>query len=136
MNYFAPSHVGTPAHAGAISNGRPQECTNINLNVRARDEVVHQALLPKSVRVRGTFEADGGMGRVNVFLRVVSPNGLDILASPKTDQYDFTFPVREDGVYSFVFDNRFSMFTAKSIGLYYCVETGSFSPEKPFFPQQ
>jgi hypothetical protein len=133
MNYYAPTRVGTPAHAGAVSNGQPQECTNINLNVRAKSEARHEVLLPKSVRVRGTFEADGGFGRVDVFLRVVSPQGLDILSSPKTDQYDFTFPSREDGVYTFVFDNRFSIFTSKSVGLYYCIETGGYAPQEPFF---
>lgn len=133
MNYYAPTHVGTPAHAGAVSNGKPQECTNINLNVKARSETTHTALFPKSARVRGTFEADGGFGRVDIFLRVTSTQGLDILASPKTDQYDFTFPVREDGAYTFIFDNRHSMWTSKSVGLYYCVDTGVPPPNDSFF---
>lgn len=134
MNHYAPSQVGTPAHAGAVSQGRPDQCTNVNLNVRARGETEHIALLPKSALVRGTFEANGGFGRVDIFLRVVSPQGLDILASPKTDQYDFTFPVREDGAYVFVFDNRHSMWTSKSVGLYYCLDTGVSTPPDTFFP--
>ena len=30
MNYFSPGTVGTPAHAGAVSNGHPEDCTNVN----------------------------------------------------------------------------------------------------------
>ncbi len=132
MNYFAPAKVGTPAHAGAVSNGRPQECTNVNLNVRAKQELAHTVLLPKSALVRGTFEADGGFGRVDIFLRVTSPQGLDILSSPKTAQYDFTFPSQESGEYTFVFDNRFSVYTSKAVGLFYCIETGAYTPQEPF----
>lgn len=122
MNYYAPGTAGTPVHAGIVSQGKPHECTNLAITVRARSQAEHTVLLGKSDLVRGTFEAQGGLGRVDIFLRVTSPQGLDIVASPKSDVYDFTFATEMDGAYTFVFDNRYSMFTSKSVGLYYCVE--------------
>lgn len=122
MNYYAPGTAGTPAHAGMVSNGKPEECTNMALRVKARAQTTHTVLLGKSDLVRGTFEVQGGLGRVDIFLRVESPQGLDILASPKAENYDFNFATDMDGEYTFVFDNRYSMFTSKSVGLFYCVE--------------
>lgn len=124
MNYYNPGTVGTPAHAGVVTNGRPEDCTNVNFVVPARAVVERAVLFDKGVIVRGTFEANGGFGRVNLLLRVASPQNEDILASPKAENYDFTFPVRAHGEYRFVFDNRYSLYTAKSVGLFYCVDRG------------
>jgi hypothetical protein len=122
MNYYAPGSAGTPAHAGAISQGKPEQCTNVNFNVRARDQEARSVLLNKGDLVRGTFEVDGGFGEVDIFLRIVSPQGLDLLATPRVDHYDFTLPAQIRGEYQLVFDNRFSLYTSKSVGLYYCVD--------------
>lgn len=122
MNYYAPGSVGTPAHAGVVSNGKPKECANVNLNVRARTTETRTVLLEEGDLLRGTFEVNGGFGRVDIFLRVVSPQGLDILASPRAENYDFNFPASIRGEYVFVLDNRFSMYTSKSVGLFYCIE--------------
>lgn len=122
MNYYAPGTVGTPARAGAVSNGKPEQCTNVNFNVRARGEERRIVALAEGDLLRGTFEVHGGFGRVDIFLRVVSPQGLDILASPKSENYDFNFPAKIRGEYVFVFDNRFSLYTSKAVGLYYCIE--------------
>jgi hypothetical protein len=125
MNAFYPSDPGTPAHAGAVSQGRPEECTNLAVNVKPRAESRRAVLLEEGNLLRGTFEADGGLGRVDIFLRVVDPQGLDILASPRAQSYDFTFPAKIRGEYVFVLDNRFSLYTAKSVGLFYCIDDGS-----------
>lgn len=123
---YRPGNVGTPVNAGVISQGRPHECTNVNFVVKPRSQEVRPVLLPKNVIVRGTFEVQGGLGwNVDIFLRVQNPQNEDILASPKTSSYDFFFPVRSDGEYRFFFDNRYSMYTAKSVGLYYCLDDGS-----------
>jgi hypothetical protein len=121
-SYWNPASIGTPSHAGAVSHGQPDQCTNVALNARARSQVTEAVLLQEGDFVRGTFEVNGGFGRVDIFLRIVSPRGLDILASPRADHYDFTFPAQERGAYTFTFDNRFSMFTSKGIGLYYCID--------------
>jgi hypothetical protein len=122
MNYYAPGNVGTPAHAGSVSNGRPEQCTNLNFNVMARSSVKRDVTLDEGDLVRGTFEVNGGFGRVDIFLRVTSPQNLEILASPKAENYDFNFPAKMRGTYTFVFDNRYSLYISKSVGLYYCVE--------------
>jgi hypothetical protein len=124
MSYWNPASVGTPSHAGAVSQGRPDQCTNVALNVKARSQERHGVLLQEDDLVRGTFQAEGGFGRVDIFLRIVSPLGLDILASPREDNYDFTFPAKERGEYVFNFDNRFSMYTSKAVALFYCVDRG------------
>ena len=125
MNYYNPGSIGTPAHAGAISNGRPEECTNVAINVKPRSYKEHTVVFQTGQLVRGTFEVNGGLGRVNIFLRVRSPQNEDILASPRAENYDFSFPVRSHGEYVFLLDNRFSMFTAKAVGLFYCVDSPS-----------
>ena len=129
MNRYGPGSVGTPARAGALSNGHPEDCTNLNFSVSARGQAARSVSLVKGNVLRGTFEADGGFGRVDVLMRIVSPQGLEIYAPPKTSSLDFSLPATIDGDYSFVFDNRYSMFTAKSIGLYYCIDAG-----RPFAP--
>lgn len=134
MNYFAPGSVGTPVNAGIVSNGRPMECSNVNLKARARGEARHVALIEQPGLVRGTFEAQGGVGRVDIFLRVRNPQGLEILASPREETYEFSFPVEIRGDYTFVFDNRFSLYTSKSIGLFYCLDTGVAPIPTPFGP--
>jgi hypothetical protein len=122
MNYYAPGSVGSPAHAGAVSNGRPHECTNVNFAVRARGMESRMVRLNKGDLLRGTFEAEGGFGRVDIFLRIVDPQGLDMYASPKTNVDDFFFPAQIAGDYTFVFDNRYSMYTSKAIGFFYCIQ--------------
>jgi hypothetical protein len=125
MNAFYPADPGTPAHAGSVSQGRPEECTNLAVNVRPRAEATRTIVLDEGDLLRGTFEADGGLGRVDIFLRIRDPQGLDILASPRAQNYDFTFPAKIRGEYVFVLDNRYSLYTAKSVGLFYCVDDGS-----------
>ena len=129
MNRYAPGSVGTPARAGALSNGHPEDCTNVNFSVNARAQTSRPVSLKKGNVLRGTFEADGGFGRIDILMRIVSPQGLEIYAPPKTSNLDFTLPAQIDGDYTFVFDNRYSMFTSKAIGLYYCIDKG-----RPFAP--
>jgi len=136
MNYFSAGGVGTPAHAGAVSNGQPEQCTNVNFSVKPRSEARRAIPLEVNTLLRGTFEADGGFGRVDVIMRVVDPQGQEILATPKLSNYDFSLPPKYRGDYTLVFDNRYSMYTAKSIALYYCIDTGQPSPYvEPFLPR-
>lgn len=134
MNYFNPGTVGTPVHAGAVSQGAIGECTNLNFHVKPRAMAERAIILPGEGLVRGTFEVQGGIGRVNILMRVKDPQGSEILASPRSETYDFTFPLHIHGEYTFVFDNRFSLYTAKAIGLFYCVGTGASTPIDTFFP--
>jgi len=122
MNKYNPGSIGTPAHAGAVSNGKPEECTNVSFNVGPRSKTERKVMLETGELLRGTFEANGGLGRVDIFLRVRNPQNEEILASPRAQSYDFTFPARNRGEYVFIFDNRFSLFTSKGVGLFYCID--------------
>jgi hypothetical protein len=122
MNHYLPGSIGTPAHAGAVSQGKPEECTNVSFNVGARSKVERKVMLETGELLRGTFEANGGIGKVDIFLRVRNPQNEEILASPRVQSYDFNFPARNRGEYVFIFDNRFSLFTSKGVGLFYCIE--------------
>ena len=122
MNTWGTGTVGTPAHAGAISNGQPQDCTNLNFSVKPRSQASRSVLLDEGETLRGTFEVNGGFARVDVIMRIVSPQGLDVLASPKSENYDFTLTPKVRGEYTFVFDNRYSLFTSKAVGFYYCLD--------------
>ncbi|MGH8519793.1 MAG: emp24/gp25L/p24 family protein [Panacagrimonas sp.] len=122
MTYYAPGSIGSPAHAGAVSNGRPDQCTNLSFGVRARSQEARTVRLNKGDILRGTFEADGGLGNVDIFMRIVTPQGLEMYASPKTNVDDFFFPAQIAGDYTFEFDNRYSMYTSKAIGFFYCVQ--------------
>ena len=87
--------------------------------------------------LRGTFEVEGGFGRVDILMRIVSPQGLEMLATPKETAYDFNLPAKIRGDYTFVFDNRYSLYTSKSVGLFYCIDRGRpIQPVTPFFPPQ
>jgi hypothetical protein len=121
LGRMSPGEVGTPAHAGVISNGRPEECTTVNLSVRARSTTEHRLFLGEDQVLRGTFEANGGFGGVDIMMRIVTPRGGEALVSPRDTNYDFVLIAEIPGEYTFVFDNRYSMVTAKAIGLYYCV---------------
>jgi hypothetical protein len=123
MNRYGPGSVGTPAHAGALTNGHPEDCTNVNLTVNARAETKRTVTLAGGDLLRGTVEVDGGFGRIDVLMRIVSPQVWSS-APAKASQFDFTLPAKIRGDYSFVFDNRYSLFTAKSIGFYYCIDRG------------
>ena len=122
MNYWSAGSVGTPAHAGALSNGHPENCTNLNFDVKPRSEGSRTVLLEQGETLRGTFEVNGGFGRVDIIMRIVSPQKLDVLASPRSENYDFTLTPKIRGEYTFVFDNRYSMFSSKAVGLYYCLD--------------
>jgi hypothetical protein len=74
--------------------------------------------------MRGTFEADGGFGKVDIIMRIVDPQGNHLASSPRVANYDFVLPVKVRGEHKFVFDNRYSMFTAKAVGLFYCIDNG------------
>jgi hypothetical protein len=129
MNSYQPGAVGTPAHAGGISNGHPELCTNVNFVVKARDSTTRTIPLDVGDLVRGTYEADGGFGRVDILARVLSPQGEEMAVFPRASNYDFTFSATYRGDYAIAFDNRYSMYTAKSIGLFYCIEhAGPTSP--------
>jgi len=125
VNGYEPKSIGTPAHAGAISNGRAEECTNVNFSVKPRAEAKRTVLLGENTVVRGTWEVDGGFGHVDILMRVLDPQGLELFASPKAENFDFMFPVKRSGDYTLIFDNRYSTLTAKSIGLYYCIDKGA-----------
>jgi hypothetical protein len=122
FNEWSPGTIGTPAHAGAVSDGNPQDCTNLNLTVKARSEATRALPLQEGDYVRGTFEADGGFGRVDILLRLVTPMGDQILESPRAENYDFTFSAQVRGTYTLVLDNRYSLYTSKNVALYYCIE--------------
>jgi hypothetical protein len=122
MNTWAAGSVGTPAPAGAISNGHPEDCTNVNFTVMPRKTASRTVLLEQGQTLRGTFEVNGGFARVDIILRIVSPQGLDLLASPKSENYDFTLTPKIRGEYTFIFDNRYSLFTSKAVGLFYCLD--------------
>jgi hypothetical protein len=124
MNRFVPGSAGTPAHAGALSNGHPEDCTNVNFKVNQRAQVVRTVMLDENEIVRGTFEVDGGFGRVDIIMRIMTPQNLLMLAAPRAENYDFFFPVQLRGEYQLVFDNRYSLFTSKAVGLYYCIDKG------------
>jgi hypothetical protein len=123
MNHVNPGSVGTPVHAGALSNGRPEDCTNINFSVPSRGETRRTVSLRKGTVLRATYEVHGGFGRVDVLMRIVSPQGAELYAPPKSATLDFSLPAQIDGDYVFVFDNRYSLFTAKSVALFYCIDT-------------
>ena len=134
MNYYNPGTAGTPAHAGIVSNGTVEECANVNFSVRPRASVERTALFETGDLVRGTFEAHGGLGHVDILLRVRDPQRQEIYASPRVDTEDFTFPATIGGEYTFVFDNRYSLYTSKAIGLFYCVDPGRAPIPTPFGP--
>jgi hypothetical protein len=124
MDHANLGRVGTPAHASAISNGHPDQCTNVNFSVKRRAKATRQIPLEQGDLIRGTFEADGGFGRVDVLMHIVSPQGDAMASSPRASNYDFMFSAKFRGNYSLVFDNRYSLFTSKSVGLFYCIEPG------------
>ena len=121
LNNSSPGDVGTPAHAGVISNGKPEECVTEQLSVRARSTTETTVLLKEGEILRGTFETNGGFGKVDVMMRILSPQGGELHVSPRASNYDFVLSPRVGGEYKFVFDNRYSLVTAKAIGLYYCI---------------
>ncbi len=135
MNYYNPGIAGTPTHAAIVSNGQVEDCVNENFAVRPRQLVERKVLFEQGGLARGTFEAHGGLGHVDILLRVRDSQGLDIYASPRVDMEDFTFPVPIRGEYTFVFDNRYSIYTSKSIGLFYCFDPGRAPQTAPFSPQ-
>ena len=125
MNRYSPGNVGTPAHAGAISNGHPEQCTNVDFVAKARGEARRTIFVDENEIVRGTFQVDGGFGRVDILMRIVDPQGKEMFASPKVTNFDFTFPAKLRGDYTLVFDNGYSMYRSKAIGLYYCIDKGA-----------
>ena len=122
LNRYSPASVGTPAHAGGISNGHPELCTNVNFNVKPRSTTTRRIALDVGDLVRGTYEADGGFGGVDILARILSPQGEEMALMPRASNEDFTFSAKYRGDYAIVFDNRYSMYTAKSIGLFYCID--------------
>ena len=76
MNRFATGSAGTPVHAGAITNGHPEDCTNVSFQVKPRTLEVRRLLLDENTIVRGTFEVNGGFGSVDIILRIMTPQGL------------------------------------------------------------
>ncbi|HYM14466.1 MAG TPA: emp24/gp25L/p24 family protein [Dehalococcoidia bacterium] len=136
MNYFNAGGVGTPAHAGALSNGHPEKCTNVNFSVKPRSEATRSIPLDHGTLLRGTFEADGGFGRVDVIMRILDPQGQEILTTKRVSNYDFSLPPKYKGDYRLQFDNRYSLYTSKSIALFYCIDNGQpTTPDAPFFPR-
>lgn len=124
LDGFTPGPIGTPARAGIVSNGRPDQCQTINIAVGARAQ--EQAVVPllEDGVLRGTFEADGGFGNVDIMMRIVSPRGDELLVSPRASNYDFTLIPDIAGDYTFIFDNRYSLVTSKAVGFFYCLPTG------------
>jgi hypothetical protein len=135
MNYYNPGVAGTPAHAGVVSAGQTEDCVNENFAVRPRQLVERTVLFEQAGLARGTFEAHGGLGHVDILVRVKDPQGLEIYASRRAETEDFTFPVPIRGEYTFVFDNRYSLYTSKSLGLFYCLDRGRVPATTPFSPR-
>jgi hypothetical protein len=131
LDNTTPGAVGTPAHAGAVSNGEPEDCVTVQLTVGARENASTKVLLKEDDVLRGTFEANGGFGNVDIMMRIVSPQGGEVHVSPRERNYDFVLAPRFAGEYTFVFDNRYSMVTAKAIGLYYCIPGAGESRTQP-----
>jgi len=125
LNSVDPARVGTPAHAGAVSNGRPEECTTVQLAVKRRATVETSVHLEERQVIRGTFEVDGGFGRVDILMRIYSPNGEMLYQSPKATNHDILMAAKLRGEYRFVFDNRYSLVTPKAIGFFYCIPGAS-----------
>jgi len=121
LNNTSPGSVGTPAHAGAISNGKLEECTTVDLSVKARSTTSTRVRLADHQVLRGTYEVNGGFGKVDILMRISSPNNDVLLESPKESNYDFVLSARADGDYTFTFDNRYSLITPKAIGFFYCI---------------
>ena len=124
MNRVAAGSVGTPAHAGSLTNGHPEDCTNVNFQVKARSVVVRSILLQENSILRGTYEVDGGFGKVDIILRINTPQSKELAHFNRAENFDFMFPVQISGEYQLVFDNRYSMFTPKAVGLFYCIDKG------------
>lgn len=121
LNNTSPGLVGTPAHAGVVSNGKPEDCTTVDLAVKARSTTQTVVSLQGGQVVRGTFEVNGGFSNVDILMRVMSPNNEQLLLSEKKSNYDFVVSGKVGGDYTFIFDNRYSMITPKAIGFYYCI---------------
>ncbi len=124
MNRVAAGSVGTPAHAGSLTNGHPEDCTNVNFQVKSRAVATRTLMLQENQIVRGTYEVNGGFGNVDIILRINTPQNLELAQFPRAANYDFMFPVKLSGEYQLVFDNRYSLFTPKAVGLFYCIDTG------------
>ena len=124
MNRFSAGAVGTPAHAGSLTNGHPEDCTNVNFQVKARTVAVRSILLQENTILRGTYEVAGGFGHVDIILRINTPQNLELARFNRAETFDFMFPVQISGEYQLVFDNRYSLFTSKAVGLFYCVDKG------------
>ncbi len=122
LSNTSPGAVGTPAHAGAVSNGKPEECTSVEIKVRARSTAETTIAVTEGQILRGTYEANGGFGSVDILARAYTPNGVQIMESKKKANFDFLISVKMSGEYKFVFDNRYSMVTPKAIGLFYCIQ--------------
>jgi hypothetical protein len=99
----------------------------VQLSVSARSTAQTTVLLKEGDVVRGTFEANGGFGNVDVMMRILSPHGAELHVSPRARNYDFVLAPRFGGLYTFVFDNRYSMVTAKAVGLFYCIPGSNLS---------
>jgi hypothetical protein len=122
LAHASPGSIGTPSHAGVVSQGRLQDCTNVNLAVGPRSYEKYFVVLDQKQQLRAAVEAHGGFGRVDVMLRIIDPQGSEIHVSPRFTSYTVTVPAQVRGEYAFVFDNRYSIFTAKSVAFYYCVD--------------
>jgi hypothetical protein len=121
LNEVDPAAIGTPAHAGAVSNGKPEECTTVQLTVKRRGQVETVVHLEERQVLRGTYEVDGGFGRVDILMRIYGPNGEELFVAPRATNFDILMAARVRGDYRFVFDNRYSLLTPKAIGFFYCV---------------
>lgn len=62
-----------------------------------------------------------GPSHEDVIFRVYTPHNRLVLNGRKVHDLDFSFPAVIRGDYLFQFDNRFSVFTGKTIELTYCL---------------
>lgn len=90
-------------------------------NVPNLQNIVRTIGLEKGDFVTGNFTVSGGSGDVNFY--VTDPNGTEIMRFDRTTGISFSFSATATGPYRMNFDNRFSLFSSKTVTLDYSVKS-------------
>lgn len=90
-------------------------------NVPNLQNIVRTIGLEKGDFVSGNFTVSGGSGDVNFY--VTDPNGTEIMRFDRTTGISFSFSAINTGLYKMNFDNRFSLFSSKTVTLDYSVKS-------------
>ena len=83
-------------------------------------EVVRTVGLSEGNKVSGSITVSGGSGN-DIDFYVTDSNGNTILRYDRATQTSFSFTASTTGTYTMHFDNRFSIFSSKSVTLDYTV---------------